>query len=441
MRIILVGKAPPLQGGVASRTFNFALAATRSGHNVDLYTNSAEAGSTYRYELCPDDQAYAARGGNRLKIHNIALERRITHIPYSPCFETRLFGAAIEAAKDADLVIGWYFQPYGLVASDLARILGKRCVLLHAGSDLGRLTKSPDLAAAYRYRFDTCDILTTSSVTRSILTDHMGFAHSRVHNIARGNVIPSYFRAPPKKLGLSELLVSAHPSLQGLEIEPMLRAKFLDESLAPLNDAITLAIYGKVGDSKGHFELIAALSALADEGRQFNFLFCGGGHRAALERALKKIADHPALMRRTRFIPFVAPWRIPSLIRTADAVCFLERDFDISFHGPMVPREVMLCGRALVLSDEIYAKQPFKEKLKHGETFFSASDPRNISGLRDVIRSIISSPRDDLRNVGERGRNIIRQYYDDSEFEDPVLLTLQRMGILGSTSAIAGDKK
>jgi glycosyltransferase involved in cell wall biosynthesis len=435
MRIALIGKAPPLQGGVASRTYNFAREASRRGHKVDLYTNAEEASSTYRYDLSDADRDYMARDSVGLVVHNIRLGRRITHIPYSACFETRLFGAAVENAKDADLIIGWYFQPYGVVASDLARVLGKRCVLLHAGSDLGRLTKSPELAAAYRHRFSLCNILTTSPITRALLTDTVGFDETRIHYIERGNIIPDYFRARPNKLELHELISSAQPHLEGLEIAPDLRAAFLAHNLTPPTEATTIAIYGKVGLSKGHFELIAALSDLADANLSFNFLFCGGGHRMALEDALSRIAGHSALMQRTRFIPFVPPWRIPSLIRTADAVCFLERDFDVVFHGPTVPREIMLCGRALVLSDEIRAKQPFREALEHGLNYFSAADPRNIPALREQLRNIISMPRSELRNIGERGRTLVRHHYDGRSSDDPILLTLERLGFLNSAFA------
>ena len=47
-------------------------------------------------------------------------------------------------------------------------------------------------------------------------------------------------------------------------------------------------------------------------------------------------------------IPFLPHWRVPEFLRSCLAVCCLEQDFPITFHTPMLAREVLTCGQCLV---------------------------------------------------------------------------------------------
>ena len=73
----------------------------------------------------------------------------------------------------------------------------------------------------------------------------------------------------------------------------------------------------------------------------------------AAETALLKTVEEQGLSEVTWVLPFVAHWKVARFIRACTAVCFLERDFPITFHAPTVPREVLACGTCLVLSGEI----------------------------------------------------------------------------------------
>jgi hypothetical protein len=42
MKICLVGKYPPIQGGVSARTYSYAHALARKGHQVHVVTNAKE---------------------------------------------------------------------------------------------------------------------------------------------------------------------------------------------------------------------------------------------------------------------------------------------------------------------------------------------------------------------------------------------------------------
>jgi hypothetical protein len=73
-------------------------------------------------------------------------------------------------------------------------------------------------------------------------------------------------------------------------------------------------------------------------------------------------------------------------------VCFLERDFPIPIHGPVIAREVLSCGTCLVLSGEIHAKQPNGDELADGDSIVLIPDPKDRETLAKRLRTLIEDP-------------------------------------------------
>jgi glycosyltransferase involved in cell wall biosynthesis len=170
------------------------------------------------------------------------------------------------------------------------------------------------------------------------------------------------------------------------------------DTLRQLNDkpfasaAPTVGIYGKIGEAKGSYRLLEALDRLAQKGLAFNFLSIANFRCPEMVRYCTEIAERKDLARRTWVLPALAPWRIPAFLKTCNIVCFLEHDFPITFHTPLIPREVLASGACLVLSKEVADKQSFKESLSDHKNVVLIPDPKVTEYLADQIQTLLSDP-------------------------------------------------
>ena len=123
------------------------------------------------------------------------------YIPWAPPYLSQLLGRGLEECNRAtpDVLVGWYFEPYGVAASLLGQILGKPVVLRHAGSDLGRLSKHPDLRPLYRHGLSrAARIMSVGSEKATELLIDAGASDDRIVK-ARG-------RAPDAEFANSDTL-------------------------------------------------------------------------------------------------------------------------------------------------------------------------------------------------------------------------------------------
>ena len=86
MRICIIGKFPPIQGGVAVRTYWVAHDLAARGHEVHVVTNAKEASAIRQEALIAMRFSLGAKGGDKNK----------------------LVGVLIDAASDADRALFRY---------------------------------------------------------------------------------------------------------------------------------------------------------------------------------------------------------------------------------------------------------------------------------------------------------------------------------------------
>ena len=149
MRISIFGKYPPIQGGVSRLTFLTAQSLVKQHVAVDVITNAMEAPLGYRQCLMADDiQALCPREGLTVQSTKPIKDR---HIPYANPFVSKLVGLGVDVARQRrpDLIVGWYWEPYGMAATVVGQLLDIPVALMHAGSDLGRLAQQPQLSTTY----------------------------------------------------------------------------------------------------------------------------------------------------------------------------------------------------------------------------------------------------------------------------------------------------
>ena len=366
MRLVLVGKYPPIQGGVSARTYWTARWLAARGHDVHVVTNADEVEPAFRIALQPGDDAWLEPPGVRVwRTSQHGPSAR--HIPDQSPFVTKLASlatAAVEAC-DADAIVSHYLEPYAVAAHLAATFTDRPLIVRHAGSDVGRLMLDPQLRPCYEGILRRAALVCGSPSTLEEFAA-AGVGDDRLH------------RDPGSALPVEVF----HPGVDPVR----------------LVDAPAIGIYGKVGPAKGTYDLVAAVGALRDRGVRCDVVALCGGDVDSFRRA---VAD-AGLAGRFHLFPFVAPWRVPGMLKGLRAACFLERDFPITRHGPGIPEEVLAVGTPLVTSLEIARKQSFAPALVDGHNVLIVRDPRDHDELAAAIERLVADP-DTAAAIGKRG--------------------------------------
>jgi glycosyltransferase involved in cell wall biosynthesis len=380
------------------------------GHQIFLVTNAAEVEPEYRIYLDEDDRDWYepqfADSGGFVKVRNTEpLTDAMMHIPLSNPFVTKLSSIATQVIRrhGCEVIFGYYFQPYGMAAYLASQWTGTPYMLKHAGSDLGRLMKQRGLTTAYREILRAADSVWTGSDFRDPFLA-MGVNEENIW-LGRAPGVPKIFNPQAKPLDLNGLLKRLAALPTGHVPSALINSNPIDLSKP------TIGIYGKVGEVKGSFDLLNALSLLKQRGLEFNFLALTQGRALT---SFKQAVNELDLQDRTWIFPFIPHWKVPGFIRACTAVCFLERDFPISFHGPTIPSEILACGTALVVSKEITNKQRrIKDKFVDGKNVLIVNDPKQYPDLARQLSIVISDP-DKARVIGLEGHRL----YSGAEYVD-----------------------
>lgn len=398
MNLCFLCKFPPIEGGVSASTFWLARGLAERGHEIHVVTNADEVEPAYRMRLESDDWEWYQGdfpSGGRLRVHNTESFSRHTmhHIPVANPFVSKVasLGTDVVRVYGCEAVFAYYFEPYGIAGGLVAQWTKRPLIIKHAGSDLDRLCGIPGLATAYKETVRSASAVMTRPY---LMPRFLGMGVSSDRLIA--------------DIPLSVRTEVFHPQSPPLDVE---RLAIRSSTLAPssFDPALpTIGIYGKVGPSKGTYDLLAALERLAREGLVFNLLAMVGGVQG---EQVTEAAEAAGIVGRTYLLPYLPNWKVPRFIRACTAVCFLERDFPIAIHGPVIPREVLACGTCLVLSGEIAAKQQYRAELMTGENVLLVDNPKDHAALASVLRDVVTRP-ENARTIGQRGAEVTRRLED-----------------------------
>jgi glycosyltransferase involved in cell wall biosynthesis len=417
VRICLIGKYPPIQGGVSMRTYWAAHALAARGHEVHVVTNAKEAQSPFRMHMRPQDwqRCEASYGRGSVAVHwTDPVDRSQTYIPMASPFVSKLAGIAaqLHAERPFDVIFSFYLEPYGVAGYLTSQITGAPHVVRMAGSDAGLLWRHPQLAALYDHVLRSAAFVITGSVvaeraiSRGVDPDRIAFAG--------GVAVPEEIFAPAgPRLDLAALRaeVAADASLRDL-----LWGEFT-------GDRPYFGVYGKLGETKGSFALLAALHRLKQAGLDVGLVALAHGPPAAEERFRAKAREY-GLTDRILQLPFLPHWRVPELIRGCLAVCCFEQDFPIRFHSPIILREVLLCGTCLVAATEVIRKLPGYARLPDGFGCVAIDDVNDIDALSARLAAIVEDPAP-AADVGLRGRVFARELQRHTAFPHDLERTLE----------------
>jgi glycosyltransferase involved in cell wall biosynthesis len=410
VRICVIGKFPPIQGGVSRHTYWSAHALAGRGHDVHVVTNAKEVGAPYRMYMRPADWRRCATtyAAGSVTVHwTEPADASQFHIPMASPFASKLaaIAAGLHAQRPFDVVYSHYLEPYGVAGCLVAHMTGAPHVVRMAGSDAGRLWHHPQLEPLYDHVLRSATrVIAIGAVAERAA--QRGVEPNRI--VAGGGfAVPEHVFTPRgRALDLAALQaeIARDPACRGLTWGGFAA------------DRPHFGVCGKLGDSKGSFALLEAMGRLKRAGVGVGLVALAHGP-PSVEQAFRARARKLGLVDDILQLPFLPHWRVPEFLRGCLAACCLEQDFPIAFHSPIIPREVLLCGTCLVASTEVIRKLPAHGRLPHGYGCVAIEDVNDIVVLSERLAAIARDPG--LATVvGKRGHAYARELQQDLSFPD-----------------------
>jgi len=399
MIICIFGKYPPIQGGVSMRTYWVAHGLAKLGHTVHVVTNAKEVALPYRMFMREEDWI---RCEQRYDTGSVTVHwtepygRRQWHIPDGGTFITKLASVGLELVRQQpiDLLYSHYVEPYCIAGHLVAQATKLPFVVRTAGSDAGRLWRLPQFAALYNHIFKSADaVLCGPAVIPKMI--EIGVKPTRVTS------------NPEKHVSLAELFAPDGPALDVQQLREQIlngeNDEFRDSLFGSFQPSLNyFGVYGKLGETKGTYALLAALKRMVERGLQVGLLIMAH-ERPGEPSVFRAYARANGLENRVCQLPFLPHWRVPEFIRRCVAICCLEQDFPIKFHDPVVAREVLTCGACLVGSSEVLHKLPAPLTLIGDDNCVEVTDVNNIEELEQKLTSVLEYP-DRVKQIRRRAR-------------------------------------
>ncbi|MGW3044598.1 glycosyltransferase [Kitasatospora sp. NPDC001159] len=345
------------------------------GHRVFVVTNADEVEETFRIRIPETDRAmsgayapdFPESGGRVIVTSTQPPDRReLYYVPLGNPTVSRLAGLATELirAHDCEVIFSYYLEPYGVAAYLASRFTGVPYVFKHAGSDLHRLMRLPELRTTYTEVLRGANRLISRGPSRNRLLE-AGVDESAITSCAAFGLPADLFTPVGPSRPLSQWIATG------------------SEPDRPVDSGLpVLGIYGKLGEFKGSFDLLHAMRRLFSDGFRFNLAAAVQGWQ---QDAFTRLAGRLGLADHVHLIPFMPHWSIPEFIRSCTAVAFLERDFPIAAHTPTIPSEVIACGGCLIVSTEVARKQLFRAAIRDRRNVV-VTDPLRHDELAAALR-------------------------------------------------------
>jgi glycosyltransferase involved in cell wall biosynthesis len=364
--IVVIGKYPPIEGGVSAHNYWFAQALAELGHNVIVLTNADEVEPKYRLHLTLADHAKLRgfRVSGRISVISTQPDTQISYVPGANPYLTKLssLGIAIVRKHRPRFLFTSYLEPYGVAALLISKLTGVPYVFQHAGSDIGRLINSPQLRTVY------CDVLCNAA---AVITAPYLHRHILAFGVNPSRLVKAVYCRLPRDLFFPTRLV---------------RRK---------GDELRLISYGKVGTQKGTIELLDAVKQCRTKRMKVKLVTHWGGDgvdQIRSEVSRRRMA-HIVLLR-----GFIPHWRVAGALRQAHVGVYLENRFEIPLHTPIGLLECWASGRPAIISEDILAKGYIATSAKLGVNCFlargSPPSPKNIgSAIEQAYECVVSRPQ------------------------------------------------
>ncbi|MEX0934022.1 MAG: glycosyltransferase [Candidatus Paceibacterota bacterium] len=356
MKILMICKYPPIQGGVSAECYWTAQLLSKMGHHVCVLTNAEEVEGEYRMNMTNKDRQLLTGffTSDSVKVISTNSDRKHVFVPQVNPSVSKLLSRGLEVLESErpDIIWAHYLEPYGVVAYLLSEISGIPYIFRHAGSDIGRLMLTSGLQMIHR------QVLRNATFIMTRQSHHDRFLDLDV----------------PK-----ERLVDSFST--------KLRSELFFPTPCTIQDPVVLGVYGKTGETKGTGVLLDALAILKRDGLNIKLKAHWGGKD--LSRYLYQIREL-GLEDMVEVNDFIPHWHIPDFIRSCDAILFLENRFKITFHQPSIPLEVVSCGRPVITTSEVASKPLYDKLLVDGENAFIVEKEVGKDAVVETIKRAVS---------------------------------------------------
>jgi glycosyltransferase involved in cell wall biosynthesis len=417
LRICIIGKFPPIQGGVSMRTYWSAHGLAALGHEIHVVTNAKEAVAPFRMLMRAEDwtRCMAAHDTGSVTVHwTDSVDRSQSYIPAASPFVSKLAATAARAHSERpfEVIYSHYLEPYGVAGLLAAQMTHVPHVVRMAGSDAGRLWHHPQLELLYDHVLRSAEaVVAVGTVAKRAI--ERGVPPERIVRGGGFTVPEDLFTPEGPELDIAALRAEA-------KADPAFGDLIWGNFAA---DLPYFGVYGKLGARKGSFALLVAMHRLMSAGVDVGLVVLAHGG-ATVQRDFRARVDELGLTDRVLQIPFLPHWRVPEFLRGCLAVCCLEQGFPIEFHAPMIPREVLLSGTCLVASTELIRKLPSYERLPHGYGCVAVENVDDSDALSEALAAIARNPQA-AKAIGARGRRFALELQRDVAFPQTLERTLE----------------
>lgn len=299
MNVCIISKYPPLEGGIAAKTYWLARAYADAGLGVHVISNSNTAEEEYRIEGCyPHINEIPG-----VTLHEV--EKTFPwHIPEEKHSLAKLVDKFLELHSQSriDVIDTGYLVPYGIAGYLSSSLTGVPYVIRHGGSDIAKFLRQSHLSHLLQ---------DTIKHARVVITDEVNENSFYVMN-KQIETVPPYVPDP----------------------------KHFFPPISRTTGPPRLTFFGKINwhwERKGLDLIVSTLDYLPCE---WDLKIVGQG--LGKERFLEKFPN-----RSLTLTPFVPPWEVPNVLRESDFVyCLVVNEPIPSFSNIMA--EALSCGAKVV---------------------------------------------------------------------------------------------
>lgn len=277
-RIAILSKYPPLEGGIAAKTYWLARGLAVRGHMVHVITHGTRAGRQYRITNGESDPDALPN----LQVHRIE-DDMPWHIPEDDESVLALLDLTIRVVREHEVQIldTGYLVPYGLVGHLVKSSMGVCHVIRHGGSDLEKFLKKGILETVLKEAIAGADMVITEE-------RHQGLLESiNSHLVCHPTYVPDA------------------------------------ESFAPVNrlrPRYRLASIGKINYYWQHKGLQFVAKIMGELTEQFECLVVGQGKGTSdFQKSLGT-----GIVSKLIWRPFIPPWEMPGLLNQLDGIFIFE---------------------------------------------------------------------------------------------------------------------
>lgn len=385
VRVLFIGKFPPIQGGVAADAHSLVAALLHEGLEIEVVSDCLLVESDFRIALSFEDI-------DRLQFSDHPQAKNFTFSPISPfgnhrnkipgalASESLLYGRCARSCKKQkfDVVISNYLVPYSIVGALISKNFRVPHIILHAGSDLFDLTNDSDLLEAISNALNSASVIITVPAGIQRLAA-LGIDTKR----CRENIETASWQGPFYS-GYDKSAFSLYLSSVS-SLAPRAQNFLTLESDDRRPDKFLLGICGKAGVSKGSYELIEALRELEKTDGSVRCMASWAGLEDSGVASFLRRTGQPSNL---ELISPMPRWRVPEFINYCDALLFLEHDFWLSCHTPQFPREVIASGSFGVFSTDIYDRFAGCSEILSEERIVRVASPMSARNLVDSISKV-----------------------------------------------------